>query len=183
MAQAAYSLFLTFTHKGHIEVNGKPAPMSKEKPAIEIRRESPDSPAAKRLIKKLDEDLLERYPLQFIHGLRPGDSADPDLFFVVAYADNHAVGIGALRPLEPGVGEIKRMFVLPEHRGKGVGRAVLSALEAQAVKLGYSSVRLETGTKQPEAIALYRSAGYAGILNFGEYADNPMSVCFEKKLG
>ncbi len=175
---------------------------------IQIRRESPSSPAAKRLIKKLDEDLLERYPLQFIHGLRPGDAENPDLFFVVAYAENKAVGrrmrvparadpqggfrrlrpsmalgIGALRPLEPGVGEIKRMYVLPEHRGKGVGRAILSALEARAAEMGYKSVRLETGTKQPEAIALYKSAGYAGILNFGEYADNPMSVCFEKKLG
>ena len=155
---------------------------------IQIRRESPGSPAAKGLVKKLDEDLLERYPLQFIHGLRPGDSEDPDLFFVVAYEGDEAAGwraqgCGALRPLEPGVGEIKRMFVLPEHRGKGVARAILSALEAQAVKSGYHTVRLETGTKQPEAISLFRSEGYAGILNFGEYADNPMSVCFEKKLG
>jgi putative acetyltransferase len=149
---------------------------------IRIRRESPNSPAAKLLIKRLDEDLLGRYPLQFIHGLRPVDAEDPGLYFVIAYAGDEAAGCGALRPLAPGAGEIKRMFVLPEHRGKGVARAILADLEARALESGYGSVRLETGTRQPEAIALYKSAGYAGILKFGEYADNPMSVCFEKKL-
>jgi putative acetyltransferase len=149
---------------------------------IDILRESPTSPGAKHLIKKLDEDLLRRYPLQFIHGLRPEDARDPDLYFLVAYLGDEAVGCGALRFLAAGVGEIKRMFVLPEFRGKGIARAILSALEARAVELGWDSVRLETGTKQPEAISLYKSAGYAGILSFGEYADNPMSVCFQKAL-
>ena len=153
-----------------------------KKLSIDIRQESLTSSAAKRLIKELDHDLMDRYPLQLIHGLRPEDIKDPDLYFIMAYIDGRAAGCGALRPLEPGIGEIKRMFVLPEYRGKGVARALLEALESRAVEMGHTSVRLETGTRQPEAIALYKSAGYAGIVKFGEYIDNPMSLCFEKKL-
>ena len=153
-----------------------------KKLSIDIRQESPTSPAAKRLIKELDQDLLERYPLQLIHGLRPEGAEDPELYFIVAYIDGRAAGCGALRPLEPGVGEIKRMFVLPEFRSKGIARAILTALEKRCIEIGNTSVRLETGSKQPEAIALYKSAGYAGIVNFGEFIDNPMSLCFEKKI-
>src|SRR5262249_55727197 len=93
-----------------------------------------------------------------------------------------AVGCGAVRPLEPGVGEVKRMFVLPEARGRGIARQILRSLEAAAGSLGFRVLRLETGQRQPEAIRLYQTAGYAEIPRFGEYADDPFSVCFEKRL-
>lgn len=149
---------------------------------IVIRFDRPDSDDGRRLIQRLDEDLLQRYPAIAIHGLHPQDVADPNLTFLVASVDSQAVGCGALRSLEPGVGEVKRMFVLPEFRGRGIARQILMALESAAREHGYSTLRLETGTRQPEAIGLYRSAGYGEIPCFGEYADDQFSVCFEKRL-
>jgi putative acetyltransferase len=151
-------------------------------PGMVIRFDHPDSEDGRRLIQRLDEDLLQRYPATAIHGLHPQDIADPHLTFLVASVDGHALGCGALRPLEPGVGEVKRMFVLPEFRGRGIARQILMALESTARERGYSTLRLDTGTRQPEAIGLYRSAGYSKIPCFGEYADDLFSVCFEKRF-
>jgi GNAT superfamily N-acetyltransferase len=149
---------------------------------ILIRLDRPDSIDGHRLIQELDQDLLERYPDQTIHGLRPQDVADPKLSFLVASIDGMAVGCGALRSLAPGVGEIKRMFVRPEFRGRGIARYLLAALESTARQCGYSTLRLETGTRQPEAIRLYKAAGYCEIPCFGEYVGNSFSICFEKRL-
>jgi GNAT superfamily N-acetyltransferase len=80
------------------------------------------------------------------------------------------------------VGEIKRMYVEPEARGKGVGRTILRALQQCARESGYSALRLETGARQPEAIALYESEGYLPIEPYGCYRDSPLSRCFEKHL-
>jgi GNAT superfamily N-acetyltransferase len=74
------------------------------------------------------------------------------------------------------------MYVQPAYRRTGVGRAVLTALEARARALGYARLRLETGVRQPEAIALYRAAGYEPIEPYGLYRDEPMSRCFEKRI-
>ena len=149
---------------------------------VSVSIERPDSEVARVLINQLDADLLQRYPAQWIHGLHPEDVADPDLVFVVARLGPQPVGCGALRRLESGVGEIKRMFVPPAFRGQGIARQILGSLESIARKAGYSKLRLETGTKQPEAVGLYRSAGYQQIPCFGEYIGNPFSVCFEKEL-
>jgi GNAT superfamily N-acetyltransferase len=149
-------------------------------PALVICPDRPDSDDARSLIEQLDEDLLRRYPAQAIHGLHPQDADDPALTFLVALVDGRPVGCGALRPLASCVGEVKRMFVLPEFRGRGVARRMLAALETKAREAGYSSLRLETGARQPEAIGLYTSAGYVEIPRFGEYTGNPFSICFEK---
>jgi GNAT superfamily N-acetyltransferase len=156
-------------------------------PEITISLEHPSSDDAQGLIRRLDEDLLSRYPtLQTTHGLHPRDLTNPDFTFVVARMSAGigagAVGCGALRGLETGAGEVKRMYVLPEFRGRGIARRILEALETKARDLGRRALRLETGAGQPEAIALYRSAGYREIPAFGEYANNPFSVCFEKRL-
>jgi GNAT superfamily N-acetyltransferase len=79
--------------------------------------------------------------------------------------------------------EIKRMYVGPEARGRGVGVAILEALEAEALHCGFKVARLETGPQQPEAIALYARAGYREIPCFGAYAGAAMSRCFERRLG
>ncbi len=147
-----------------------------------IRFDRPDSDDGRHLVQRLDEDLRQRYPAIAIHGLHPQDIADPHLMFLVASVDGQADGCGALRDLKPGVGEVKRMFVLPEFRGRGIARQILLALESTARERGYSTLRLETGTRQPEAIQLYRSGGYGEIPCFGEYADDLFSVCFEKRF-
>ena len=148
---------------------------------VVIERVSPDSSGARELIEALDEELLRRYPGAVIEGLLPEDATDR-LAFVVARIGNRPVACGAVREIDPGVGEIKRMFVRPEHRGQGIARAILAALEIRAAELGYSILRIETGSRQPEAVALYKSAGYAPIPPFGKYAGNSYSQCFEKRL-
>lgn len=101
---------------------------------------------------------------------------------VVAYLGDRAVGCGALKPLEADVMEVKRMFVLPEFRGRGIASQVLSELERWAIELGMRACCLETGQNQPEAIALYQKCGYQRIPNYGQYSGVYNSVCFQKRL-
>ena len=108
--------------------------------------------------------------------------ARPEARFLVAFAGDEALGCGALRLLEPGVGEIKRMYVRPEARGRGVGAQLLAALEAEARALAVSVLRLETGIRQPEAIQLYERRGYHRRAAFGEYREDPLCRCYEKLL-
>ena len=84
--------------------------------------------------------------------------------------------------MEPGVGEVKRMYVEPDMRGRGLSRQILQKLEDTAREFGYTTLRLETGLKQPEAIGLYETAGYGRIPPYGHYVNSPHSVCFEKAL-
>jgi putative acetyltransferase len=139
-----------------------------------------DAPDFAALVAALDAELEERYP-----GLAEDESPSaPDLLVaVVAYSGDTPVGCGALRDLEPGVGEIKRMFVLPHARRLGAARRMLEVIEARALALGYSAVRLGSGVRQPEALALYESAGYSRIPLFGEYDGADLCVCYEKALG
>jgi putative acetyltransferase len=106
-----------------------------------------------------------------------------DVTYLVAVLSGRVVGCGAWQPLEPGVAEIKRMYVRPSFRGRGIARQLVVALEEEALAAGRPVVRLETGTYLPSAIALYRAAGYLPIPAYGEYVGNPFSVCFEKRLG
>ncbi len=101
---------------------------------------------------------------------------------VVAYLDDKAVGCGAFRSLEAKRGEIKRMFVREECRGQGVAGQILSELETWAREWHLEECVLETGFKQPEAIALYKKSGYAVIPNYGQYADVTNSLCMMKKV-
>lgn len=101
---------------------------------------------------------------------------------VVAYLDDRAVGCGAVKPLGADLMEVKRMFVLPEFRGRGLAPKVLSELERWASELGACACCLETGQNQPEAIALYYKCGYERIPNYGKYSGVYNSVCFQKRL-
>lgn len=101
---------------------------------------------------------------------------------VVAYRDGVPVACGAFKEIETGIVEIKRMFTLEHSRGLGIASAVLYELEAWAASLGYTTSVLETGKKQPEAIALYKKNGYQIIPNYGQYAGVENSVCFSKSL-
>lgn len=102
--------------------------------------------------------------------------------YLVAVTDSCAVACGAWQRLAPGVAELKRMYVRPADRGRGIARHLVVALERDALAAGYGTLRLETGTYLPAAISLYRSVGYAPIPRYGEYVHNPYSVCFEKRL-
>jgi len=148
---------------------------------LTIRREPADSEPAEVLIGELDAELAERYPHLAIHGLHPGEAQDPKLIFLIARIGNEPVGCGALRPLDETRVEVKRMFVRPAFRGRGLGEAILEALEREGREAGYDTLLLETGTRQPEALALYRKAGYTEREPFGEYLGNPFSVCMTKK--
>lgn len=101
---------------------------------------------------------------------------------VVAYEGKTPLGCGAIKPYEEGVMEVKRMYVTPESRGKGIASLVLKELQDWARELGSSRCILETGIKQPEAISLYKKSGYKVIPNYGQYAGVAISVCFEKVL-
>jgi putative acetyltransferase len=138
-----------------------------------------DSPDFAGLVLALDAELEDRYP-----GLSEDEpsTAQDLLVAVVGYRGDAPVGCGALRELESGVGEIKRMFVLPQARRLGVARRMLELLEVQARALGYSSVRLGSGVRQPEALALYELSGYRRIPLFGEYEGAELCVCYEKAL-
>jgi len=138
-----------------------------------------DSPDFAVLVSALDAELEDRYPGLSADAPPPAQDL---LVAVVAYSGDAPVGCGALRELEPGVVEIKRMFVLPEARRLGAARRVLEALEARGRALGYSAVRLGSGVRQPEALTLYESCGYCRIPLFGEYEGGELCVCYEKVL-
>ncbi len=101
---------------------------------------------------------------------------------IVAYENEKPVGCGAIKTYDPDTVEIKRMFVLPEMRGKGIAGIILEDLETWAKELGFDKFILETGKRQIEAIALYKKSGYRIIPNYGQYEKVENSVCFEKKL-
>ena len=101
---------------------------------------------------------------------------------IIAYENNKPVGCGAIKEYDANAMEVKRMFTLPECRGKGVAAKVLEELEKWATELGYEKCILETGKRQPEAIALYKKSGYKIISNYGQYVGMNNSVCFEKEM-
>ncbi len=101
---------------------------------------------------------------------------------VLAYENGMPVACGAFRAFEPSTVEVKRMFVLPGHRGKGLSRAVLNELEKWAAEAGNTHTILETGLKQPAAISLYETSGYVRIPNYGKYAGVANSVCMMKPI-
>ena len=117
--------------------------------------------------------------------VRPEQVTPPAGVFLIARIDGTAVGCGALRPAldgTAGLAEIKRMYTSPEARRRGVSRAVLAGLEAAARAFGYRKIQLETGTRQPEAMTLYEDTGYYRIPPYGEFRDDPLSVCYAKDL-
>ena len=153
-------------------------------PALELAVVDPRLPEAAELIRVLSEELAQRYDYvdDGSGDFKPEDALVPRSAFVLGWVAGRAVACGAFRPLEGDVAEIKRMFVLPECRGLGYSKAVLTELERLALEQGYTTARLETGVRQPEAIGLYEWAGYTRIPNFGIYVDSEESVCFEKYL-
>ncbi|GAA2123836.1 GNAT family N-acetyltransferase [Glycomyces algeriensis] len=109
-------------------------------------------------------------------------AADVSVFLMAFGPDGEALGCGALRELDESSAEVKRMYVVPESRGSGVAAALLAALEDAASAHGWTTVKLETGVAQPDAIRFYEREGYHRIPRFGHYADWDISVCYAKSL-
>ncbi|MEU6174107.1 GNAT family N-acetyltransferase [Streptantibioticus parmotrematis] len=156
---------------------------------MEIRHVRYDHPDAVLLTARVQQEYVERYGDPDATPVDPGDFEPPRGLFLVAYLDGVPVATGGWRAQdaspeghEDGDAELKRMYVVPEARGRGLARQVLAALEDSAAAAGRSRMVLETGTRQPEAIALYVSCGYAPITKFGLYRDDPLSRCFGTDL-
>lgn len=149
---------------------------------LAVEEADPESPEAVELIAALDRDLSVRYPGLPIHGIDAASFREAGGVFLIGRVAGVPVACGALRPMEDGAVELKRMYVHDSYRGRGWGRAMLAALEEIAAHRGYAIIRLETADKQPEAIALYESAGYRPIPCYGVHAADPRSRCFEKRI-
>ena len=147
-----------------------------------ITAASASDPRSVALIRELDAELSRSYTPAQMHGLHPGEESDPRLRFFLLQLGDEVIGCGALRELEPGVAELKRMFVQPAHRGHGYSRDLLAQLERAAAAAGIHRLRLETGAPQRAALSLYRTSGYVDIPPYGEYADSLTSICMEKPL-
>ena len=146
-----------------------------------FRIESPGSAAAQSLMAALDEDIVRRYPGEPTNGIDVARFEAAGGVFVVCYVDDMPAACGAFRPFEDSA-EIKRMYVAPALRGRGLARAILDFLEAEAARRGFSRAILETGRSMTEALGLYRSRGWTEIPTFGPYVGDPKSICFEKSL-
>ncbi|MNW57160.1 putative N-acetyltransferase YsnE [compost metagenome] len=142
----------------------------------------PDDPDLISLISKLDQYLYELYPADEVFGVDLNDPYAYDIHFVIAYLDETPVGCGAVRELDEQSAELKRFFVEPEYRNRGIAGLILNQLENEARHRQYKFIKLETGDPQNEAIRFYKKNGYYHIASFGEYTSCPSSVCFEKKL-
>jgi GNAT superfamily N-acetyltransferase len=148
---------------------------------IKITRTDSENQDFIQLVKYLDAELAQRdgqdhsFYAQY-------NKIDKIKYVVLAYEDENPVGCGAIKEYTPDIMEIKRMYTLPEVRGKGIASQVLRALERWASELAYKKCILETGKKQPEAIGLYQRNGYSRIPNYGQYAKVENSLCFEKEL-
>jgi putative acetyltransferase len=149
---------------------------------ITISRESPRQPDVVVLIRASDALMQSLYPVESNHLVDIDSLARPEVHFFVARDAGRALGCGAFVLGQGGQAEMKRVFVDPAARGKGVARAIMAALEDAAAQAGATLMQLETGIYQPEAIALYRRFGYAERGPFGAYRPDPLSIFMEKRL-
>jgi GNAT superfamily N-acetyltransferase len=151
--------------------------------SIYITEVPPDSPDAVELIGELDVHLMGHpYPPQSRHAFSVDKLLRERVVFFVARYDGQLAGCGGIKMFGTDYGEVKRMFVRPEFRGKGLGKAMLRHLADYAREKGAGLLRLETGIYEVEAIRLYERFGFARRAPFGEYVVDPLSVYFEKSI-
>lgn len=149
--------------------------------SVLVRPRPYDHPDAEQLVRSLYAEQLERYGFADPPGADPETFAPPEGLFLIAYVEGDPVACGGMRTHEPGVTEIKKMYVRPTHRGLGLGRAILAELEKSARETGATRAVLETGTRNIEALALYSGAGYASIAPYRD-RDTRINRALAKEL-
>jgi len=157
------------------------APMT-QPPVTTIAQEPPDQPEIHAFFAASEAYMSALYPAESNHFIDMSTLAKPNVRFFVARRGTVAIGCGAIVGTPGNGGEIKRMWIDPSIRRAGVGRLLLAALIAHARAEGLRLLRLETGIAQPEAIALYRAAGFADCPPFGDYKPDPLSLFMELPL-
>ena len=150
--------------------------------ALIIRPEPPDQPDVLRMIEALDAHMTSLYPPESNHLLDVAALMDPAVTFLVVRDGEEAVGCGALKRDPRGWGEVKRMYVRPGQRGRGIGKRVVAELEGLARAARLPRLRLETGIHNDDALGLYRRAGFVEREAFGDYRPDPLSVFMEKHV-
>jgi GNAT superfamily N-acetyltransferase len=166
--------------------------MGRSRPPAELRieRVSITSPDARHLIDEVQQEYVVRYGTPDRTHIASAEFEAPAGAFYVGYRDGSPVTMGGWR-FRPDVSrldslravEVKRMYVAPSGRRQGLARLMLAHLEATARTAGADVVILETGTAQPEAMALYQSAGYEPVVPFGHYREHPGNRCYGRRLG
>jgi len=148
---------------------------------MKILRTTSENPDFQKLVKQLDAYLavMDGDEHDFYHQYNKIDMLKN---CIVIFDNDEAIACGAIKEFDSKSMEVKRMFTLPEKRGKGLASAILKELETWAKELGYEKTVLETGKRQTEAIALYNKCGYKVIPNYGQYIGVDNSICFEKEL-
>jgi GNAT superfamily N-acetyltransferase len=149
---------------------------------LRFERSDPEAQPASKLLAEMRvelNDVYESFSRLDNPPLVPDELRGPDGAYLVGYLGTEAVAGGGLRRLDDGVAEIKRMFVRPAARSRGVARALLGALEQTARELGYERIRLDTGPRQIHGLALYRSAGYVDV---PPYNENPFACFWGEKV-
>ncbi|MEZ4860509.1 MAG: GNAT family N-acetyltransferase [Caldilineaceae bacterium] len=149
---------------------------------VTIKAERPDSADAMALIAELENHLAPQYPVESRHGFSVEKLIAQGVAFFVTRYEGQPVGCGGIKLFGTEYGELKRMYVRPSFRGKGLAKLMVEHLNAYAQSQGVTLVRLETGIYQTEAIGLYERMGFYRIKPFGEYREDPLSLCYEKQL-
>lgn len=150
--------------------------------SVIITAERPDTPDAITLITELDAVLDPLYPQESRHGLTVEGLINEGVAFFVLRADGTAAACGGVKLFGTEYGEVKRMYVRPQFRGRGFAKAILNHLADYAQSQGVTLLRLETGIHQHEALGLYEGMGFYRIGPFGDYEDDPLSIFYEKPL-
>jgi ribosomal protein S18 acetylase RimI-like enzyme len=149
---------------------------------VRITREHPATEDATALILELESHLAGRYAADSRHGYSVEKLVAQDVAFFLLRDGDTPAGCGGIQLFGTEYGELKRMYVRPEFRGRGFGRLLLDHLADHARNNGIRQLRLETGVHQKEAIALYEGAGFHRIPPFGPYRDDPVSLCYQKAI-
>ena len=149
---------------------------------VRIERRAYDDPDVVRLVVAVQQEYVDRYGGPDEARVDLHEFAPPQGLFLVATLDGVPVASGGWRHIAGDAVEIKRMYVVPAARGLGLARRVLAELESTAAAAGYARALLGTGDRQPEAIALYESAGYLAVPGFGHYAGVPGALFYGKSL-
>jgi putative acetyltransferase len=151
---------------------------------VSFRHVDPQDADALELLHEASIDARALYPELFVGVVRPATNeplAERSVY-VVGYANGKPLVSGAIRPFNSSIAEVRRMYVHRDHRRQGFAREMLKYLRSEAIRLGYSRLIMETGYRQLPAMRLYEAFGFRQIAPFGEYANDPTSVCYELAL-